>query len=50
MGARPYLARALQDYGLALRRRGETEPGEEALRRAAALFGAGELGVGESRP
>jgi len=40
MGARPYLARALRDYGRALQRRGETEAGEAKLHRAASLFDA----------
>jgi tetratricopeptide (TPR) repeat protein len=38
IGARPYLARALRDYGLALQRRGETGSSEAKLRRAALLF------------
>ncbi len=38
IGARPYLARALRDYGLALQRRGETEAGETKLRRAHSIF------------
>ncbi len=38
IGARPYLARALRDYGEALKRRGEREAGETKLRQAASLF------------
>jgi len=38
LGARPYLARALRDYGLALQRRGETEASEARLRQADSLF------------
>ncbi len=38
IGARPYLARALRDFGRALQRRGEAEAGEAKLRQADSLF------------
>lgn len=38
LGAKPYLARALRDYGLALQRHGAEARAQEYLRRADALF------------